>query len=79
MNYIERVMVRINRLKGQLITENEIKDCFGRDDVVIEQITNGFLQIYNAYSESEKGIIQFIIESVRLYEVYVLDYEEEEW
>lgn len=79
MNYIERVMVRINRLKGQLITENEIKDCFGRDDVVIEQITNGFLQIYNAYSESEKGIIQFIIENVRLYEVYVLDYEEEEW
>lgn len=79
MNYIERVMGRINRLKGKLITEDDIKDCFGRDDVVIEQITNGFLQIYNAYSESEKGIIQFIIESVRLYEVYVLDYEEEEW
>ena len=79
MNYIERVMGRINRLKGQLITENDIKDCFGRDDVVIEQITNGFLQIYNAYSERENGIIHFIIESVRLYEVYVLDYEEEEW
>ena len=79
MNYIERVMGKINRLKGQLVTEREIKHCFGRDDVVIEQVQDGYLQVYNAYSESEKGIIQFVIENIRLYEVYILDYEEEEW
>ena len=74
MNYIERVMGRINQLRGKLITEEDIKNCFDESDIVIDEVETG---IYNVYSESKKGILQFMIDEVRLYDVYVYDYEEE--
>lgn len=77
MSYIERVMNKMNKFKGQLVTEEELIKCFDREDVVIDTITEGYLGIYNIYSESEKGIIQFVIENVRLYDVYLLDDEED--
>lgn len=75
MNYIERIMGRINKLTGQVVSEYDIKTCFNRDDVEIEEIECGYVSTYNAYVKGEKGIIQYVLEDSRLYDVYILDEE----
>ena len=62
MEYIKKVLNNFEDFMGEAITENDVISFFEKTDIVIKTIMEGFLGIYEAYSESEEGTIIFVLE-----------------
>lgn len=73
MEYIEKVLNNFENNIENPIIEEDIFSFFESNDVVIELIIEGFINIYKAYSESHSGAINFCIENSYLLEAHIIE------
>ena len=76
MEYIEKVLNNFEEnMESTIFEDEDIHKLFETDDVVVELVMEGFINIYKAYSESHNGAISFCLENNYLIEAHIIEDE----